>query len=50
MIKAYTSGSDVHFRCPKHFETVPHYVPKCYTLSPNIPDHVPQMSHDNTDP
>ncbi|CAI2192023.1 19817_t:CDS:1, partial [Funneliformis geosporum] len=36
------SGSDVHFRYPKHFETVPYYVPKCPTLSPNVPGHVPK--------
>ncbi|CAI2198484.1 10885_t:CDS:1, partial [Funneliformis geosporum] len=29
--------SDVYFQCLKHFETVPHYVSKCFTLSPNIP-------------
>ncbi|CAI2195245.1 15648_t:CDS:2, partial [Funneliformis geosporum] len=27
--------NDVHFRCPKHFEIVSHYVLKCLTLSPN---------------
>ncbi|CAI2187687.1 7198_t:CDS:2, partial [Funneliformis geosporum] len=42
------TGNDIHFRCPKHFETVSHYVPKCLILSPNVPGHVPKMSHDNT--
>ncbi|CAI2194750.1 938_t:CDS:2, partial [Funneliformis geosporum] len=41
--------SDVYFRCPKHFETIPHYILKCLTLSPNVSGHIPKISHDNTD-